>query len=211
MSVKIRNTRGQVTGLQEAEVAETSSSEDGTVIIKYSLKDCVAKELSLFLHFGGKWIILSEVHFSSSDAAPETAHHADTDLHQPQQSEQAVEDTVSVSDLINDSREEEKEAEDHKVELPQDEPPQESQEAAAKTPRPKLQESDEPNSVVPIASGDSSQMYIGITIGILSMSVILLLFTIFFMLRKNKHRIFSKHSSEYLDNIKKRINVHLFN
>ena len=207
MSVKIRNTRGQVTGLQEAEVAETSSSEDGTVIIKYSLKNCVAKELSLFLHFGGKWIILSEVHFSSSDAAPETAHHADTDLHQPRQSEQAVEDTVSVSDLNDDSNEEEK---DHKVELPQDEPPQQSQEAA-KTARPKLQESDEPNSVVPIASGDSSQMYIGITIGILSMSVILLLFTIFFMLRKNKHRIFSKHSSEYLDNIKKRINVHLFN
>ena len=210
MSVKIRNTRGQVTGLQEAEVAETSSSEDGTVIIKYSLKNCVAKELSLFLHFGGKWIILSEVHFSSSDAEPETAHHADTDLHQPRQSEQAVEDTVSVSDLNDDSHEEEKEAKDHKVELPQDEPPQESQEAA-KTPQPKLQESDEPNSVVPIASGDSSQMYIGITIGILSMSVILLLFTIFFMLRKNKHRIFSKHSSEYLDNIKKRINVHLFN
>ena len=210
MSVKIRNTRGQVTGLQEAEVAETSSSEDGTVIIKYSLKNCVAKELSLFLHFGGKWIILSEVHFSSSDAEPETAHHADTDLHQPRQSEQAVEDTVSVSDLINDSHEEEKEAKDHKVELPQDEPPQQSQEAA-KTARPKLQESDAPNSVVPIASGDSSQMYIGITIGILSMSVILLLFTIFFMLRKNKHRIFSKHSSEYLDNIKKRINVHLFN
>ena len=210
MSVKIRNTRGQVAALQEAEVAETSSSEDGTVIIKYSLKNCVAKELSLFLHFGGKWIILSEVHFSSSDAAPETAHHADTDLHQPRQSEQAVEDTVSVSDLINDSHEEEKEAKDHKVELPQDEPPQENQEAA-KTARPKLQESDVPNSVVPIASGDSSQMYIGITIGILSMSVILLLFTIFFMLRKNKHRIFSKHSSEYLDNIKKRINVHLFN
>ena len=207
MSVKIRNTRGQVTALQEAEVAETSSSEDGTVIVKYSLKNCVAKELSLFLHFGGKWIILSEVHFSSSDAEPETAHHADTDLHQPQQSEQAVEDTVSVSDLNDDSHEE---AIDHKVELPQDEPPQQSQEAA-KTARPKLQESDEPNSVVPIASGDSSQMYIGITIGILSMSVILLLFTIFFMLRKNKHRIFSKHSSEYLDNIKKRINVHLFN
>ena len=209
MSVKIRNTRGQVAALQEAEVAETSSSEDGTVIVKYSLKNCVAKELSLFLHFGGKWIILSEVHFSSSDAAPETAHHADTDLHQPRQSEQAVEDTVSVSDLNDDSHEEEKEAKDHKVELPQDEPPQESQNA--KTARPKLQESDEPNSVVPIASGDSSQMYIGITIGILSMSVILLLFTIFFMLRKNKHRIFSKHSSEYLDNIKKRINVHLFN
>ena len=201
MSVKIRNTRDQETGLQEAEVVETSSSEDGTVIIKYSLKNCVAKELSLFLHFGGKWIILSEVHFTSSIAEMEAAHYADTDLHRPQQSEQAVEDTASVSDLKDDSHEEEKEPKDHKKELPQDEPPQESQEA--NTPRPKVQESDEPNSVVPIANGDSSQMYIGITIGILSMSVILLLFTIFFMLRKNKHRIFSKHSSEYLDNIKK--------
>ena len=201
MSVKIRNTRDQETGLQEAEVVDTSSSEDGTVIIKYSLKNCVAKELSLFLHFGGKWIILSEVHFTSSIAEMETAHYADTDLHRPQQSEQAVEDIASVSDLNDDSHEEEKEAKDHKKELPQDEPPQESQEA--NTPRPKVQESDEPNSVVPIANGDSSQMYIGITIGILSMSVILLLFTIFFMLRKNKHRIFSKHSSEYLDNIKK--------
>ena len=54
----------------------------------------------------------------------------------------------------------------------------------------------EPNSVVPISGGGSSQMYVGITIGILSMSVLLLLVTIFFILRKNKHRIFSKHSSK---------------
>merc|ERR1712045_931118 len=52
----------------------------------------------------------------------------------------------------------------------------------------------EPNSVVPISGVGSSQMYVGITIGILSMSVLLLLVTIFFILRKNKHRIFSKHS-----------------
>ena len=57
-------------------------------------------------------------------------------------------------------------------------------------------ETEEPNSVVPITGGGSSQMYVGITIGILSMSVLLLIFTIFFILRKNKHRIFSKHSSE---------------
>ena len=43
---------------------------------------------------------------------------------------------------------------------------------------------------------ESSQTYVGIVIGVLSVTVVLLLTTIILILRKNRQKIFSKHSSE---------------
>ena len=43
---------------------------------------------------------------------------------------------------------------------------------------------------------DKSETYIGVVIGILSVTVILLLSAILLILRKNRQKIFSKHSSK---------------
>ena len=177
LTIKYKNVRGNTIHVEDLEVAQSTSLEDGTSLIKYNLGNCLAKEISLFLHFGAKWIILSEVHFSSETV---DAHYIENTLdEQPtEQAKQTTNDSVEVDKKNRRKNELEKE---------KDEEIDESR---------REKETEEPNSVIPIANGDSSQMYIGITIGILSMSVLLLLFTIFFMLRKNKHRIFSKHSGK---------------
>ena len=178
ISVSYKNIHGSQTKIEDLETIESKLLENGMAIMKYSLHDCLAKEISLFLHFGSKWIILSEVHFSSETV---DAHYIENTLTDEQT--EFVKETLKETDL-KDSKIMQKEQ--------QQQPEYFSQDDAVVEEKGK----EEPNSVVPIANGDSSQMYIGITIGILSMSVLLLLFTIFFMLRKNKHRIFSKHSSE---------------
>ena len=45
-------------------------------------------------------------------------------------------------------------------------------------------------------NSDFKQTYIGIGIGILSMSIIIIMVIIYLILRKNRHQIFSKHSSK---------------
>ena len=180
MSISYKNIQGTESKQKQLEVLETNTAEDGTAITKYNLNNCLAKEISLFLHFGAKWIILSEVYFSSETV---DAHYINNTLNE--QPPENIAETIP-SKNINVDKNSEKERQ-------KQEPDEKLRNVAMPEEKPK----NEPNSVVPIANGDSSQMYIGITIGILSMSVLLLLFTIFFMLRKNKHRIFSKHSSEY--------------
>ena len=176
LTIKYKNTRGITVHSEPLEVVKTSELEDGTSLIKYNLGNCLAKEISLFLHFGAKWIILSEVHFSSESVDP---HDIENTL-----DEQPTQHSGHVNKTIGDEG-----SKDGKNEVKR-----EKVEEIDESHREK--EAEEPNSIIPIANGDSSQMYIGITIGILSMSVLLLLFTIFFMLRKNKHRIFSKHSGK---------------
>jgi len=177
MSISYKNIQGTESKQKQLEVLETNTAEDGTAITKYNLNNCLAKEISLFLHFGAKWIILSEVYFSSETV---DAHYINNTLNE--QPPENIAETIP-SKNINVDKNSEKERQ-------KQEPDEKLRNVAMPEEKPK----NEPNSVVPIANGDSSQMYIGITIGILSMSVLLLLFTIFFMLRKNKHRIFSKHS-----------------
>ena len=181
MSISYKNIQGTETKQKQLEVLETNTAEDGSVITKYNLNNCLTKEISLFLHFGAKWIILSEVHFSSETV---DAHYTENTLNTlNEQPPQVVDNTKTEQKLKQNNKNEESS--------------NNSEEKLTTTVARKEEKvKDEPNSVVPIGNGDSSQMYIGITIGILSMSVLLLLFTIFFMLRKNKHRIFSKHSSE---------------
>ena len=113
---------------------------------------------------------MSEIKFNSKPAEAEPMDHLTVNEEPNRNVFQKEENPVMSSKVVEEDELEHNEAETSEVE--------------------------EPNSVVPISGVGSSQMYVGITIGILSMSVLLLLFTIFFILRKNKHRIFSKHSSK---------------
>ena len=152
------------------EVWETKQTDEGITIIKYNLNNLTARQIKLYLHFTAKWIIMSEIKFDSKPAEAEPLDQLAINEEPKRNVFQNSENPVRSSKVV----------EEDEVE------PSEGDEGQVK----------EPNSVVPISGGGSSQMYVGITIGILSMSVLLLLVTIFFILRKNKHRIFSKHSSK---------------
>ena len=153
------------------EVLETEQTDEGITIIKYNLNNLTARQVTLGLHFSAKWIIMSEIKFHSHQ--PEAGL-----INQLTVNEQPEENVFHTEDnVVKDSK-----VLEEKVEFSENDK--------------KEKDKDEPDSVVPITGGGSSQMYVGITIGILSMSVLLLIFTIFFILRKNKHRIFSKHSSK---------------
>ena len=175
MSVSYKTTRGQFSRKEKVEVLETEQTDEGITIIKYNLNNLTARQVTLGLHFSAKWIIMSEIKFHSHQ--PEAELEAEL-INQLTVNEQPEENVFHTEDnVVKDSK-----VLEEKVESSENDK--------------KEKDKDEPDSVVPITGGGSSQMYVGITIGILSMSVLLLIFTIFFILRKNKHRIFSKHSSK---------------
>ena len=151
------------------EVLETKQTDEGITIIKYNLNNLTTKQLTLGLHFSAKWIIMSEIKFHSRQVEADLINQLTVNEEPEENVFQKPDNIVKETKVVNENVDS-SEYED--------------------------KEGEEPNSVVPITGGGSSQMYVGITIGILSMSVLLLLFTIFFILRKNKHRIFSKHSSK---------------
>ena len=152
------------------EVLETKQTDEGITIIKYNLNNLTSREIRLSLHFTAKWIIMSEIKFHSKPAEVEPVDQLAANEELDRNVFQNEENPVRSGKVVEEEGLE----------------PTEGEESEMK----------EPNSAVPISGVGSSQMYVGITIGILSMSVLLLLFTIFFILRKNKHRIFSKHSSK---------------
>ena len=157
------------------EVLETKQTDEGITIIKYNLNNLTTRQIRLSLHFTAKWIIMSEIKFHSKPAEAEPLGDQLAVNEEPNRNVfQNEENPVRSSKVVEEEQEEEEERQE----------PSEGEENQVQ----------EPNSVVPISGVGSSQMYVGITIGILSMSVLLLLFTIIFILRKNKHRIFSKHS-----------------
>ena len=174
MSVSYKTARGQsesqFTRKAKVEVLETKQTDEGITIIKYNLNNLTTRKIRLSLQFTAKWIIMSEIKFNSKPAEAEPMDHLTVNEEPNRNVFQKEENPVMSSKVVEEDELEHNEAEKSEVE--------------------------EPNSVVPISGVGSSQMYVGITIGILSMSVLLLLFTIFFILRKNKHRIFSKHSSK---------------
>ena len=169
MTVSYKTTRGQFSKKEEAEVLDQRPADEGITIIRYNLHNLTTNQLSLALHFTAKWIIISEVKFQSRQADDNMINQMTVNEEPEENVFQNADKIVKESKVLNENMDS-SEYED--------------------------KETEEPNSVVPITGGGSSQMYVGITIGILSMSVLLLIFTIFFILRKNKHRIFSKHSSE---------------
>ena len=186
MSVSYKTTRGQsksqFTRKAKVEVLETKQTDEGITIIKYNLNNLTTRQIRLSLHFTAKWIIMSEIKFHSKPAEAEPLGDQLAVNEEPNRNVfQNEENPVRSSKVVEEEEQEEQEKEQ---ELEQE--PSEGEENQVQ----------EPNSVVPISGVGSSQMYVGITIGILSMSVLLLLFTIIFILRKNKHRIFSKHSSK---------------
>ena len=169
MTVSYKTTRGQFSKKEEAEVLDQRQADEGITIIRYNLHNLTTNQLALALHFTAKWIIISEVKFQSRQADDNMINQMTVNEEPEENVFQNADNIVKESKVLNENTDS-SEYED--------------------------KETEEPNSVVPITGGGSSQMYVGITIGILSMSVLLLIFTIFFILRKNKHRIFSKHSSE---------------
>ena len=143
----------------------------GPTIVSYSLNNSLASEVKLFLHFSSKWIILSEIYFKT----------------------EKVNKPVLVNrEEISESKEtksfNKKQGENVRQDMPLDDsniiPENSSKDLDRK----------------PILHRENSylkQTYIGIGIGILGMTVIMLVLIIYLCIRKNRHQIFSKNSSKF--------------
>jgi hypothetical protein len=142
----------------------------GPTITSYSLNNSLASEVKLFLHFASKWIILSEVYFKTEQVNIPILENKEN-----------VNKTVEIENV------DKKEMKSAIQDMPLDDSKIILENSSKDLKR---------KAVVPSQSSDYKQTYIGIAIGILGMAVIMLMFTIFSILRKNRQRIFIKHSNK---------------
>ena len=142
------------------------------------------------LHFLDKWILLSEIRFDSlQESGNLTAKEAtkvsgsedervDEKMGRKEGEEVVRKDVKKEASNIVSKDEKEVNSEKNDVIM------------AADNPSPPVSSTDQRSS----SNSDSSQIYIGLVIGVLGVTVVLLLATIMIMLRRNKQKIFTKHS-----------------
>ena len=137
--------------------------------ITLSLASRVGRFVRLELYFDGKWLLLSEVAFNSQST---------TKAVNPQQPVEAAASPASEagSDTLSDT--------------PTDGGLRQNSQQAHDSLNSKT---DKTSAKGPMAS-ENHQIYIGLVIGILGVTVVLLLVTIVIMMRRNKQKIFNKHS-----------------
>jgi discoidin domain receptor family protein 2 len=155
---------------QEDVVADTwaDNSLEGPTIISYSVNYSLATEVKLFLHFSSKWIILSEVFFTTEA------------VKQP-----LVEKIEKIDRVIETQKSSDVQSENIRQDMPFDDSKMVEEDSTNHLER---------KPILHRQNSDFKQTYIGIGIGILSMAVIMLMVIIYLILRKNRHQIFSKHS-----------------
>ena len=169
VKISIQGVNGEYSNDEEivADSVEEKSIEEGATILSYPLNISLAGKVKLLLHFSSKWILLSEVFF----------------LTQPVLGK--IENSKDVITTKNTTKEK---SENMSQDMPLDDS--------------NIVEDDQTNNLErkPILhrqNSDYKQTYIGMGIGILSMAIIMLMVIIYLILRKNRHQIFSKHSSKF--------------
>ena len=169
MQISIQGVNGKYSDAEEivAESVEEKTVEEGPVIVSYPLNISMASQVKLVLHFSSKWILLSEVFFHTKAAVGEI-----------EQFKKGIASKTFAKD----------ESENMRQDMPIDDL--------------NIVEDDSTNDLErkPILheqNSDFKQTYIGIGIGILSIAIIMLMVIIYLILRKNRHQIFSKHSSKF--------------
>ena len=143
----------------------------GPIILSYAVNDSLASELKLFLHFSSKWIILSEIYFKTEKVNQPVLENRDeiNKLSEAKSFDKELSDNIRQDMPLDDSQIIDEDSMNHLERKP----------------------------IIHRQNSDFKQTYIGIGIGILGMAVILLVVIIYLVLRKNRHQIFSKHSSKF--------------
>ena len=162
--------------------------------ITLSLDSRIGKFVKLELYFENKWIMLSEVSFKSKKS-----------------DKTKIETFSEIIDNSDDDNVGREVIEENNVETSPDNPNEQEtpiEIVLSDTPKSNDLSGNSEDAVTSISSGNSkgdgslsgptkdgnNQMFIGLIIGVLGVTVILLLVTIMVMYRKNKQKIFNKHS-----------------
>ena len=154
-----------------------SVGTNGPLNITFPLHKRVGKKIKLQLVYSSKWILLSEVSFETGPVYGNFSRPEEKGGDQDILFEKENKEKNNSIVIFPDTR--------------QDMPSREQQD--------KLETEDKNRTHRQIdilaQTSDTSQTYVGIVIGVLSVTVMLLLTTIILILRNNRHKIFSKHSS----------------
>ena len=158
--------------------------------ITLSLASRVGRFVRLELYFDGKWLLLSEVTFHSQSTTKAVMPQPPLEGARPA-SEQAASSSDTLSDPPADhigSDRNSEQAEDHSS---------------------NGGNSSKSSSKGPMAPDQNHQVYIGLVIGILGVTVVLLLVTIIIMMRRNKQKIFNKHSMMFKSQMSSGLDRHM--
>eukprot|EP00096_Caligus_rogercresseyi_P011414 TRINITY_DN4481_c0_g1_i2.p1 TRINITY_DN4481_c0_g1~~TRINITY_DN4481_c0_g1_i2.p1 ORF type:complete len:680 (+),score=197.66 TRINITY_DN4481_c0_g1_i2:156-2195(+) len=148
--------------------------------VKLSLDGRRGRFLKVQLFFTDKWILLSEISFESKSLPPGS--------NGPEYEESESNEVASVGRF--DEKKDEKGAS-------LSSPDSDNSVALSDTPSEEFKDTvieDQEDSLSEAKGSPFSQVYIGLIIGVLGVTVLLLLVTIAIMMRRNKQKIFNKHS-----------------
>ena len=155
-----------------------SNSSSEVRLHSFALNGSIADEISLELGFGSKWIVLSEVHF---DTEPAREPHFKVLQSDKGDYKEEYNDDKSAGTKDSISK---KNAGIQNTTL------------NSLTIDSSSDEHLEKKTLSPIPVKDLTEMYVGISIGILGMVVVLLIIIIYYVLRGKNYQIFAKNSSK---------------
>ena len=163
---------------------------EGPLNVTQSLEGRVGRFVKIELYFENKWLLLSEIRFSSKES--DRKNLTDTDMLEPRDKIVLPADHVAI---VNNKNENNIENLENSVPPLSDTPESVEGLPGSNEQIPKgRKEGNSSSSSKQAANSEVNQIYVGLVIGVLSVTVLLLLVTILVMMRRNKQKIFNKHA-----------------
>ena len=167
---------------------------EGSVNITQTLEGRVGRFVKLELYFENKWLLLSEIRFSSKESDRKNLTDNESldakDRNVVETPKVIVERKNDADDVDVDEREWSDELSDTPNSIDNN---NKGNNNADQKGRKETSSSSSKQS----ANSDANQIYVGLVIGVLSVTVLLLLVTILVMMRRNKQKIFNKHAAMF--------------
>ena len=164
---------------------------EGPLNVTQSLEGRVGRFVKIELYFENKWLLLSEIRFSSKES--DRKNLTDADMLEPRDKVVVPADHVAIVNNKNENNNIENL--ENSVPALSDTPESVEGLPGSNEQIPKgRKEGNSSSSSKQAANSEVNQIYVGLVIGVLSVTVLLLLVTILVMMRRNKQKIFNKHA-----------------
>ena len=162
---------------------------EGPLNVTQTLDGRVARFVKLELYFENKWLLLSEIRFSSKES--DRKNLTDADMLEPRDK------VVDQAPTVNNNKKVDNIEVAENSNPPLSDTPESVEEVlpgvSEQIPKGR-KEGNSSSSSKQAANSEVNQIYVGLVIGVLSVTVLLLLVTILVMMRRNKQKIFNKHA-----------------
>lgn len=159
---------------------------EGPLNVTQNLDGRIGRFVKIELYFENKWLLLSEIRFASRES--DRKNLTDNDMVETR--ERIV---VEQKDLVENKKVDSSEREGSVV-LSDTPDSIDGSGTNADQQQKGRKENNSSSSSKQAANSEANQIYVGLVIGVLSVTVLLLLVTILVMMRRNKQKIFNKHA-----------------